>query len=145
MYTVKGLPRFLEAQNQTYLKALSEIRSGEKTSHWMWYVFPLLKGLGRSDMAQFYGIENLKEAEDYLAHPVLGKHLAEISEALLRIEGKSAIDILGSPDDLKLQSSMTLFRAGSNSNSIFQEVLDRYFGGQPDSRTLSLLAKLPSS
>jgi len=145
MYTVKGLPRFLEAQNQNYLKALAEIRSGEKASHWMWYVFPQLKGLGKSDMAAFYGIENLQEAEDYLAHPVLGKHLVEISQALLHIEGKSANAILGSPDDLKLQSSMTLFGAASDSNPVFQEVLDRYFGGQPDSRTLSMLGKTARS
>ena len=142
MYTVKGLARFLEAQNHTYLKALSEIESGKKTSHWMWYIFPQLKGLGRSDTAQFYGIDNLTEAEDYLAHPVLGRHLIQISEALLKIEGGSARDIFGSPDDLKLHSSMTLFSVTSNSNPVFQAVLDRYFGGVPDSTTLSLLKKM---
>ena len=144
MYTVKGLARFLEAQNHTYLKAPSEIESGKKTSHWMWYIFPQLKGLGRSDTAQFYGIDNLTEAEDYLAHPVLGRHLIQISEALLKIEGCSARDIFGSPDDLKLRSSMTLFSVTSNSNPVFQAVLDRYFGGVPDSTTLSLLKKMPT-
>ncbi len=144
MYTVKGLARFLEAQNHTYLKALSEIESGKKTSHWMWYIFPQLKGLGRSDTAQFYGIDNLAEAEDYLAHPALGRHLIQISEALLKIEGGSARDIFGSPDDLKLHSSMTLFSVTSSSNPVFQAVLDRYFGGVPDSTTLSLLKKMPT-
>lgn len=139
MYTVKGLARFLEAQNHTYLKALSEIESGHKTSHWMWYVFPQLKGLGKSDMAEFYGIENLKEAEDYLAHPVLGKHLIDISEALLKIEGKTANEIFGSPDDLKLRSCMTLFANAGNSNPVFNAVLDKYFSGVHDKKTLELI------
>lgn len=139
MYTVKGLARFLEAQNHTYLKALSEIRSGKKTSHWMWYVFPQLKGLGKSDMAQFYGIESLKEAEDYLAHPVLGKHLVAISDALLAIEGRTANEIFGSPDDLKLCSSMTLFAAAANAHPVFQAVLEKYYGGRYDSSTRLLL------
>lgn len=139
MYTVKGLARFLEAQNHTYLKALSEIESGKKTSHWIWYVFPQLKGLGKSDMAQFYGIENLKEAEDYLAHPVLGKHLLAISEALLKINTKSALEIFGSPDDLKLCSSMTLFATADQGNPVFRAVLERYFNSIPDIRTLELI------
>ena len=139
MYTVKGLARFLEAQNHTYLKALSEIESGKKTSHWMWYVFPQLKGLGKSDMAQFYGIENLKEAEEYLAHPVLGKHLVAISEALLEIDGKTANEIFGSPDDLKLRSCMTLFANAGKSNPVFGAVLEKYFDGIPDKRTLAVL------
>ena len=139
MYTVKGLARFLEAQNHTYLKALSEIKSGKKTSHWMWYVFPQLKGLGKSDMGQFYGIENLKEAEDYLAHPVLGKHLVAISEALLQIEGKTATEIFGSPDDLKLRSCMTLFASVQNSHPVFNAVLENYFSGVPDKKTLELI------
>lgn len=139
MYTVKGLARFLEAQNHTYLKALSEIKSGKKTSHWMWYVFPQLKGLGKSDMAQFYGIENLKEAQEYLEHPVLGKHLVDISEALLQIERKSANDIFGSPDDLKLCSSMTLFATADKTNPVFQAVLEKYFNNIPDKKTLELI------
>lgn len=139
MYTVKGLARFLEAQNHTYLKALSEIESGKKTSHWMWYVFPQLKGLGKSDTAQFYGIENLKEAEEYLAHPVLGKHLVAISEALLKIDRKSANEIFGSPDDLKLRSCMTLFANTGKSNPVFNAVLDTYFYSIPDTRTLELI------
>lgn len=139
MYTVKGLARFLEAQNHTYLKALEEIKSGKKTSHWMWYVFPQLKGLGKSDMAEFYGIENLKEAEDYLAHPVLGKHLVAISEVLLSIYGKTANEIFGSPDDLKLRSSMTLFAIAGKSNPVFNAVLEKYFSGAHDKKTLELI------
>lgn len=141
MYTVKGLARFLEAQNHTYLKALSEIKSGKKTSHWMWYVFPQLKGLGKSDTSQFYGIEDLDEAEQYLAHPVLGKHLLDISSALLQIEGKTAFDVFGTPDDLKLRSSMTLFAMAEKNSPVFRAVLDKYFNSTADSRTLELLGK----
>lgn len=143
MYTVKGLARFLEAQNHTYLKALEEIKSGKKTSHWMWYIFPQLKGLGKSDMAAFYGIENLKEAEEYLAHPVLGKHLIAISEALLKIEDKTATDIFGKPDDLKLQSCMTLFASANNASPTFNLVLEKYFRGSPDPKTLSMIGAIP--
>lgn len=139
MYTVKGLARFLEAQNHAYLKALEEIRSGKKTSHWMWYVFPQLKGLGKSDMAQFYGIENLQEAEDYLAHPVLGKHLVAISEALLNIEGRTATEIFGTPDDLKLRSSMTLFAMADKTIPVFRAVLEKYFDGIADEKTVAAL------
>lgn len=139
MYTVKGLARFLEAQNHTYLKALEEIKSGQKTSHWIWYVFPQLKGLEKSDMAAFYGIENLKEAEEYLAHPVLGKHLIDISGALLKIEGKTANEIFGSPDDLKLRSCMTLFANAGKSNPVFRAILEKYFNSIPDTRTLELI------
>lgn len=143
MYTLKGLPRFLEAQNHNYLKALSEIKSGNKISHWMWYIFPQLKGLGKSDMANFYGIEDLQEAEDYLAHPVLGKHLVEISESLLEIDGKSVGDIFGSPDDLKLRSSMTLFSRLDNAPLVFAAVLEKYFGGAADPKTLQLIGIVP--
>ena len=139
MYTVKGLARFLEAQNQNYLKALAEIKAGRKASHWMWYVFPQLKGLGKSDMAQFYGIENLNEAEDYLDHPVLGKHLVAISEVLLQIEDKTATEIFGSPDDLKLRSCMTLFANTGRSNPVFNTVLEKYFNAIPDKKTLELI------
>lgn len=141
MYTVKGLARFLEAQNHTYLKALSEIKSGKKTSHWMWYVFPQLKGLGKSDTSQFYGIKDLDEAEQYLAHPVLGKHLLDISSALLQIEGKTAFDVFGTPDDLKLRSSMTLFAMAEKNSAVFRAVLDKYFNSTEDSRTLELVGK----
>lgn len=135
------LTRFLDAQNQMYLTALNEIKYGRKKSHWMWFIFPQLKGLGRSSTADYYGITGLEEAAAYLKHPVLGKHLIEISTALLTIEGKEAIEIFGTPDNLKLCSSMTLFSQVENTNTIFQDVLDKYFFGKPDIKTLSLLSK----
>lgn len=135
------LTRFLDAQNQMYLTALNEIKCGKKKSHWMWFIFPQLKGLGRSSTADYYGIAGMEEAAAYLKHPVLGKHLIEISTALLTIEGKEAIEIFGTPDDLKLCSSMTVFSQVENTNTIFQDVLDKYFFGKPDNKTLSLLSK----
>lgn len=135
----KGLTRFLEAQNQMYLKALAEVRNGEKQSHWMWFVFPQIKGLGFSETAKFYGIADLDEAEAYLSHPVLGKHLIEISEALLKIEDKTATEIFGTPDDMKLRSSMTLFAKVNNANTVFIEVLQKYFHGMQDTYTEELL------
>lgn len=133
------LERFLDAQARDYTRALSEIRNGRKQSHWMWYIFPQISGLGLSDMAQFYSIKNRNEASDYLKHPVLGNRLIEISSALLRIDGKTANQILGSPDDLKLKSSMTLFSLLADTDPVFQQVLDKFFGGQPDQRTITLL------
>ena len=135
------LKRFLDAHNQVYLKALAEIRNGKKETHWMWFLFPQLKGLGKSDTAQFYGIADLKEAEDYLQHPVLGRHLIEISEALLVIEDKTAHEIFGTPDDLKLRSSMTLFANATPSPSVFAKVLNRYFDGMQDEMTLQLIVR----
>lgn len=135
------LARFLDAQNQAYLKALSEIKNGRKETHWMWYIFPQIKGLGQSETANFYGIIDLEEAENYLNHPVLGKHLIEISEAVLNLEEKSAMEIFGSPDTMKLKSSMTLFSSVKNSHPIFSQVLEKYFGGKSDETTLELLHK----
>lgn len=138
----KDLIRFLEAQNQMYVKALSEIKKGRKQSHWMWFIFPQLQGLGSSENARYFGIYGIDEAIRYLKHPVLGKHLLEISQALLTVNGKTASDIFGSPDDMKLHSSMTLFAiAAGDSGSIFEEVLDKYYAGQPDPLTVSLLKK----
>lgn len=139
------LSRFLDAQNQVYLKALSEIRNGQKQTHWMWYVFPQLKGLGKSDTAKFYGINTLDEAADYLAHPILGKHLIEISNSVLEINGKSAAEIFGSPDDVKLRSSMTLFANVPNADPVFDKVLQKYFNGSHDEYTLELLLKIKFS
>lgn len=133
------LTRFLDAQNQVYLKALGEIQQGQKQSHWMWFIFPQLKGLGTSDAANYYGIRNLAEAKAYLQHPVLGKHLRQITTALLALEGKTAFEVFGSPDDMKLRSCMTLFSLALDTEDIFQQVLDRYFGGEPDNKTISLL------
>ena len=136
------LSRFLKAQEQDYERALSEIRSGRKRSHWMWYIFPQIQGLGFSSTAQYYAIRDLQEAKDYLQHPVLGPRLKEISSALLELEGLSASEIFGYPDDLKLRSSMTLFRMADLDCPIFLEVLEKYYDGEPDFRTVELAAKL---
>jgi uncharacterized protein (DUF1810 family) len=134
-----GLMRFLEAQNQVYLKALSEIKEGKKNSHWMWYIFPQIKGLGSSETAKQYGIKDLNEATAYLQHPVLGKHLIEISEEVLNLSEKTATQIFGTPDDVKLRSCMTLFANVKNTNLVFQKIIVKYFNGLPDELTLELL------
>jgi uncharacterized protein (DUF1810 family) len=136
-----NLTRFLEAQNQLYLKALAEIKNGQKQTHWMWFIFPQIKGLGLSETAKFYGISDIEEAREYLAHPVLGKHLIEITTAVLGIEGKTATEIFGQPDDIKLRSCMTLFANVKNTNPIFEQVLEKYFHGSHDEYTLELLVK----
>ena len=136
------LSRFLKAQEYDYEQALSEIRGGRKRSHWMWYIFPQIQGLGFSSTAQYYAIRDLQEARDYLAHPVLGARLKEISSALLDLEGLSASEIFGYPDDLKLRSSMTLFRLADLNEPIFLEVLEKYYNGEPDSRTVDLAGRL---
>lgn len=135
----KNLDRFIDAQENKYPEALNEIKNGKKRSHWMWYVFPQIAGLGLSEMSKFYAISDLHEASDYLEHPILGPRLIKISRALLEIKDKSATEIFGSPDDLKLKSCMTLFSSLKNSDPIFQQVLDRYFEGQKDERTLGIL------
>ncbi|WP_018476561.1 DUF1810 domain-containing protein [Pontibacter roseus] len=134
-----NLNRFLEAQADSYQQALTEIKSGRKRSHWMWYIFPQLQGLGYSETARFYAIQNLQEARLYLEHPVLGQRLMEISKALLQVEGKTANQIFGNPDDLKLKSSMTLFAAIPEANPVFKAVLDKYYDGQEDPKTVQLL------
>jgi uncharacterized protein (DUF1810 family) len=133
------LNRFLEAQADDYDQALAELKGGRKQTHWMWYVFPQIEGLGSSPMAQRYAIQNLAEAKAYFAHPELGPRLLACAEAVLGIEGKSAHDILGSPDDLKLCSSATLFAAVSLPGSVFERLLVKYFGGIADERTLQQL------
>lgn len=133
------LSRFLDAQNQVYLRALAEIKAGKKETHWMWFVFPQIKGLGSSENANFYAIKNIREATAYLNHPVLGKNLIEISKVVLDIEGKTATDIFGTPDDMKLRSCMTLFAHVENADPVFKAVLKKYFEGVPDSHTMGLL------
>lgn len=133
------LQRFLDAQEHDFEIALAEIRRGRKQSHWMWYIFPQIAGLGFSETARFYAIKDKTEAENYLAHPTLGKRLIEISSALMEIEGKTANQIFGNPDDMKLKSSMTLFGALDAANPLFQKVLDKYFGGAKDLRTIEIL------
>jgi len=138
------LSRFLAAQDPVYPGALSEIRAGRKRSHWMWFVFPQAIGLGTSHTAQHYAIRSMDEARAYLAHPTLGHRLRECAESLLRVRGKSASEIFGYPDDVKLRSSMTLFASVAEEDSVFEEVLERYFGGKPDPLTLRLLERDPT-
>jgi len=133
------LEKFIAAQERDYATALNEISSGRKQSHWMWYIFPQIQGLGFSDIAKHYAICDLKQAADYLAHPVLGTRLIEISRKLLTHKELSAKDIFGSPDDLKLRSCMSLFAAVLDAPSIFQQVLDQFFSGEKDSKTQRIL------
>jgi uncharacterized protein (DUF1810 family) len=135
------LDRFLQAQEPVWPRVLAELRAGQKRTHWMWFVFPQIKGLGRSDMAQRYAVHSLAEAQAYLAHPVLAGRLRECCQILLELEApSSALAVFGTPDDLKLRSCMTLFAAASSApGSVFDAVLQKYFGGQKDERTLELL------
>lgn len=134
-----SIERFVEAQAYSYSNALNEIRNGKKTSHWMWYIFPQIAGLGFSEISKKYAIRDLFEAELYLSHEVLGKRLVEICEALLEIEGRTAHQIFGSPDDMKLKSCMTLFSLLKNTNPIFKKVLSKYFEAKKDYETLKRL------
>ena len=136
-----SINRFLKAQEGDYDVALREIRAGRKQSHWIWYIFPQLKGLGRSSTSEYYGIRDLDEAREYLAEPILRKHLLEISEALLTLPSNDAEDVMGFPDNLKLRSSMTLFALVEPSCMVFQRVLDKFFGGKRDKRTVELCEK----
>ena len=133
-----NLERFIEAQEESYEIALNEIKKGRKESHWMWYIFPQIKGLGHSSTAQYYAIQGRAEAEAYLNHPVLSKRLLEISEELLKIESDDVSEVFGFPDDLKLKSSMTLFSLISK-KTVFKRVLDKFFDGEIDERTVELL------
>lgn len=133
------LARFVEAQRRDYQQALDELRAGAKRSHWIWYVFPQLRGLGRSEMAEHYGISGLDEARAYLAHPLLGPRLEDCARALLSHRGRSARQIMGSPDDLKLRSSMTLFHAAAPTQPLFAEVLQAFYDGEQDAATLQRL------
>jgi len=135
------LARFVRAQERDYEKALSEIRDGRKRSHWMWYIFPQFDGLGVSSTSIHYAIKSVGEAEAYLRHPVLGPRLLEIAQAAVDVEERSALAVFGTPDDMKLQSCATLFASVSPAGSVFQRLLDRYFGGEPDDKTLGLLGR----
>ena len=137
------LGRFVRAQEDDYRQALSEIRRGRKRTHWMWYVFPQVEGLGSSPASREYSIKSLEEARAYLDHPVLGPRLLECAQGVLGVEGRSATEIFGFPDDLKLRSSVTLFRCVSPPGSVFERVLEKYFGGEPDAATLRLLKIKP--
>ena len=140
MSDAHDLSRFVDAQQGVYEIAFAEIRQGQKRSHWMWFVFPQYAGLGISPTSQRYAINSVAEAEAYLNHPTLGRRLLECAEALLRVEGRSAQQIFGSPDDMKLKSSATLFAHVSPAGSVFERVVQKYFGGKRDDRTLQLLS-----
>ena len=135
------LQRFVRAQESDYRRALEEIAAGTKRSHWMWYIFPQFAGLGLSSTSWHYAIRSLDEARAYLAHPILGPRLIECAEAALRVKDRSAHDIFGSPDDMKLRSSVTLFALVSPEHSVFQRVLEKYFEGKRDERTRDLVAQ----
>lgn len=133
------LDRFLEAQRSDYAAALAEVRRGRKTSHWMWYIFPQIAGLGQSSTARYYSIRDLEEAREYYAHPVLGQRLREITSVLLALRGSDPVAVFGGIDSMKLKSSMTLFAATAPDDPLFRQVLDKYYGGEQDSLTLRLL------
>lgn len=145
---MSDLKRFIDAGKRDFDTALREIRAGRKRSHWIWYVFPQIAGLGMSSTSRYYAIQSLKEAEDYLADPYLGANLREISSALLALDTDDPYEVFGSPDDMKLCSSMTLFevaadRAGrAEDRKLFAAVLEKYYGGRRDPRTIEILKKL---
>lgn len=134
-----SIERFLKAQENDYETALAEIRAGRKRSHWIWYIFPQLEGLGHSMTAEYYGISGMEEAKEYLAHPVLRQRLVKISRALLELPTNDAYAVMGSPDNLKLRSSMTLFALADPLCTVFQQVLDKFFAGRMDEKTKELL------
>jgi uncharacterized protein (DUF1810 family) len=134
------LNRFLKAQEKDFENALAEIKSGKKESHWMWYIFPQIKGLGFSQMSIYYSIQNIKEAKDYLDHPILGSRLKEITLEVLTLKENNATRVFGIPDNLKLKSSMTLFASVNTSDdNIFEKVLQKFFKGQFDEKTIDLI------
>ena len=133
------LARFLNAQAGVYPQVLAELQAGQKRSHWIWFIFPQMKGLGSSSHAQFYGIGSLDEAAAYWRHPVLGPRLEECTRLVIQVEKRSIQQILGYPDDLKFRSSMTLFSRADSEAAVFPQALDKYFASQPDPLTLELL------
>jgi len=134
-----SLERFVTAQAPVYAQALTELRAGQKQSHWMWFVFPQLIGLGESAMSRQYGIHSVDEASSYLAHPVLGARYRECCQALMNVRGKSAREIFGTPDDMKFQSSLTLFAETAPDEILFFNLLEKYFDGDADEATLEKL------
>ncbi|MGB6691768.1 MAG: DUF1810 domain-containing protein [Terracidiphilus sp.] len=134
-----NLGRFVDAQSGQYEQVLAELRAGRKQSHWIWFIFPQLKGLGRSPTAEFYGIGSIDEARAYLRHPVLGRRLEECTALVNEIEGRTIDEIFGFPDNLKFRSSMTLFADATEDNRIFLDALKKYFAGEPDAKTLELM------
>jgi uncharacterized protein (DUF1810 family) len=141
--TSHGLERFVEAQDRVYAAVKEELAAGNKTSHWMWFVFPQLKALGRSSMAKHFGIESVGEALAYWQHPVLGKRLKECTELVLAAGGKTVHEIFGSPDDLKFRSCMTLFAQVAPDEPVFSQALELFFEGKPDAMTLNSMQSGP--
>ena len=133
------LDRFVAAQASVYSQVVRELSEGRKRSHWMWFIFPQIAGLGRSSMSQAYAIQSLQEAREYLAHPLLGARMRECCQALMALEGRTAHEIFRSPDDLKLRSSLTLFARAAPDEPLFDDLLVKYFGGKEDPATLELL------
>ncbi|HEX9136493.1 MAG TPA: DUF1810 domain-containing protein [Nitrospirota bacterium] len=136
------LNRFIGAQEGIYDRVLAELRGGLKRSHWMWFIFPQIDGLGFSSTTRHYAIKSVEEARRYLGHPVLGARLVECTEAVLAVQGRSVSDIFGYPDDMKLQSSMTLFALVAGPRSVFERVLEKYYQGKRDARTLQIVGNL---
>lgn len=141
-YMKNDLDRFIEAQKNTYNRALQEIKNGQKESHWIWYIFPQIRGLGHSERANYYAIEDIEEATNYLKNPILYARLIEISKALLEVEEKTAIEILGYVDAMKVKSSMTLFHLANPEEKTYIEVLNKYYQGEKDEKTIQLLEKI---
>jgi len=135
------LRRFVDAQEGCYAQVRGELAAGRKSTHWMWFIFPQLRGLGHSSTSWHFGIGSLNEARAYLEHPVLGARLRECTRLLLEVQGRSIRDILGSPDDLKLRSCLTLFARASDGEALFERALQTYYHGEPDERTLELLRR----
>ena len=134
-----GLERFLEAQESVHQRVLTELRRGQKSSHWMWFVFPQIRGLGRSPMAERYAIRSLEQARAYLDHPVLGPRLRECTQLVNAVEGRSIEEIFGEPDNMKFRSSMTLFSQAADDKKVFLDALQKYFGGEFDPLTMNRL------
>jgi len=139
MSVPQHLQRFLDAQGSVYEQVCSELRDGRKRSHWMWFVFPQIAGLGRSETARFYAIRSLDEAAEYLQHPVLGRRLLECTKLVTQVTGKTIHEILGSPDDMKFRSCMTLFEQAATDKQPYEEALNKYFNGERDPLTLERL------
>ncbi len=144
MTVAYNLHRFLDAQERVYDTVLAELRAGRKSSHWIWFIFPQIVGLGHSAMAQQFAITSLDEAKAYLQHPVLGQRLRECTQLVLNVDGRSADEIFPYPDNVKFRSCMTLFLTVAIDNTLFKAALLKYFDGQPDQKTLDILAQQSS-
>jgi uncharacterized protein (DUF1810 family) len=140
-----NLSRFVQAQEADYAQALSEIKSGRKRTHWMWFIFPQFDGLAFSATSKHYAIKSTAEAKAYLDHPILGPRLLECAEAVVQVDGRSAAEIFGSPDDLKLRSSATLFASVLPAGSVFDRLLEKYYRGERDGKTLELLTEVEAA